>query len=255
MPSRRVTIRKATRKDLASVETWLRKEREETGGGFYCNLAVIANAFKREDLAVLAVNGEVLGFVADAPLGADIVEVRTDARGKGYGRKLAEWAINATYRRGNSVMQGECAPKSSAPFWEKMGFTIVHGRGSASGGIYAYKLLQRQFNLNGGPRVPFEIAFHTATRSWDKSTKPFREYVGDAELLNDKSLQLPERAICFAPEISNLADCVVRISVNGCELFENKVKRPEAKSLGVCMDRGGIYILDRIFPLKESPEL
>ena len=61
------------------------------------------------------------------------------------------------------------------------------------------------------------------------------------------SLQLPERAICFLPEITYFNDCVVRVAVNGTTLFEDKVKRPEASSIGVNRDVGGIYFLDKIY--------
>jgi hypothetical protein len=38
MPKTRVaiSIRSATKKDLAAVEKWLRAEHEQTGGGFFC---------------------------------------------------------------------------------------------------------------------------------------------------------------------------------------------------------------------------
>jgi GNAT superfamily N-acetyltransferase len=248
MPGPRISIRKATEKDLVALESWLRAEHEQTGEGFYCNWGVITEAFKRKDLAVLAAGGDVLGFVADAPGGADIVEVRPDMRGRGYGRRLAEWVIDGAFRRGNSVIAGECAPASSVPFWTRMGYEISSDRTGPSGGIYAYKLLERRFTLNAGPRFGFGIAFCPNARDWDKKTKPFREYTGEAEGLKDDSIQLPERAICFAPDIRNTADCVVCITVDGRTLFEDKVKRPEAKSLGVCSDPGGVYFLDKIFP-------
>ncbi len=72
-------------------------------------------------------------------------------------------------------------------------------------------------------------------------------YADEAQLLKDGSLQLPERAICFLPEIRDFVDCVVRVTVNGTTLFEDKVKRPEANSIGVSRDVGGIYFLDKIY--------
>jgi hypothetical protein len=41
---------------------------------------------------------------------------------------------------------------------------------------------------------------------------------------------------------------VVRIEVAGARLFEDKVKRPEAKRFGVEQDPGWIYFVDRIRP-------
>jgi GNAT superfamily N-acetyltransferase len=162
MPKNRaaIAIRNATKKDLAAVEKWLRAEHEKTGEGFFCNWSVIAGAFKRKDLFVLAADGDIAGFVVDAVKGPDIVEVCPEKRGMGYGRRLAEWAITSAVDRGNSVIEGKCAPESSAPFWEKMGFTVSQMRRGFDGGLYAYKVLERSVVLSKGPRVPFEIAFY-----------------------------------------------------------------------------------------------
>lgn len=249
MPKNRVAIaiRNATKKDLAAVEKWLRAEREQRGESFFCNWSIIANACKRKELIVLAADGDIVGFVVDAPSGPDIVAVRPDKRGMGYGRRLAEWAITSAIDRGNSVIEGECAPESSVPFWKKMGFTVSQNRRESRGGPYAYKVLERKIALSEGPRVPFEIAFYPEKRDWNKNIKPFRMYAGEAQLLKDGSLQLPERAICFLPEIRDFDDCVVRVAVNGTRQFENKVKHPEANYIGVHRDVGGIYFLDKIY--------
>src|ERR1039458_5601831 len=54
-----------------------------------------------------------------------------------YGRRLAEWAITSAIDRGNSVIEGECSPESSAPFWEKMGFIVSQKRRIFGGGLCA----------------------------------------------------------------------------------------------------------------------
>jgi GNAT superfamily N-acetyltransferase len=238
-------IRNATKRDLAAVQKWLRAEYELKGEGFFCNWSIIDRAFKRKDLFVLDVVGDVLGFVVDGTRGPDIVEVCPEKRGMGYGRYLAEWAINSAFKRGNSVFEGECAPASSVPFWEKLGLTVVRSRTGPGGGLYAYKILERKIGLGAGPRVPYEIAFYPPERDWKKDTEPFRTCAGEAQRLNDGSLQLPERAFCFDPQ-SESHDYVVRIAVNGADVYEDKVRRPKAESFGVCSDPGGIYFLERI---------
>jgi hypothetical protein len=238
-------IRNATKRDLAAVKKWLRAEYELKGEGFFCNWSIIDHAFKRKDLFVLDVVGDVLGFVVDGRRGPDIVEVCPEKRGMGYGRYLAEWAISSAFKRGNSVFEGECAPVSSVPFWEKLGLTVVRSRIGPGGGLYAYKILERKIALGAGPRVPYEIAFYPPGRDWKKDIEPFRTCSGEAQLLNDGSLQLPERAVCFDPQ-SESYDYVVRVAANGTDLYEDKIRRPKAESFGLCRDPGGIYFLERI---------
>jgi hypothetical protein len=145
------------------------------------------------------------------------------------------------------VLEGECAPETSVPFWEKLGFKANRNRRGPGGGIYAHKILERRFPLSDGARLPFEVGFYPPARDYIPDTQPFRTYAGEALLRENGSLQLPERAVCFTAEEPHLNDCVVRIVANAILLFEDKVKRPEAKSFGISQDAGYIYHLDRIF--------
>jgi hypothetical protein len=56
-------------------------------------------------------------------------------------------------------------------------------------------VLERKVALSKGLCVPFEIAFYPKERDWNENIEPFRMYADEAQLLNDGSLQVPERAI------------------------------------------------------------
>lgn len=235
------SIRQATAADLNAVKDWLRAEDENSETGFYCNWSIILRAYGRGDLIVLAANDDIVGFISDDASGAEILEIRVDARGNGYGRRLAEWMTTAAFGRGNSVLQIECSPETSKPFWKRMGFIVSQNN------RYAHKILERPFDLIDGPRKPFEVSFYPEARGYKPETQPFRIYTGEAVQLRDGSLQLPERAICFTADEHNFADCIVQIKIDGTLLFEDKVKRPEAECFGVRLDVGHIYYLDKIF--------
>ncbi len=196
-------IRKATKHDLATVRAWLRAESQETGQGFFCNWSIIERSFQREYLTVIADRGEVVGFLADGTNGPSILEVRSDARSKGYGRQLANRAIQAAFARGISVIEISCEPVTSVPFWESMGFEASQTLIGSDGGLYAHKVLQRRFTLADGPRATFEISFYPEARGCNPDTPPFRTYADEGLLLEYGSLQLPERAICFMVGIPN----------------------------------------------------
>lgn len=242
-------IRKATKDDLSVVNGWLRAEREETGGGFFCNWSIINRSFQCGRLNVLAVDGDVVGFVADAINGPAILEVRPDARSKGYGRQLAGAAITAAFARDISVLEIDCVSETSVLFWEKMGFTASRNQIGIGGGVYAHRVLRRSLPLADGPRAHFEIGFYPEERVDRLDAQPFRTYAGEGLLLEDGSLRLPERAICFRAEMVNRFDCVVKVAANGALLFADEVKSPKAKAFGVSRDAGGIYYIDKIFRL------
>ena len=237
-------MRPAAERDLASIETWLRLEREQTGEGFYCNWSIIEKGFGAGHLFVLGAQGDVLGFVLDAPYGPDILEVRPDARGAGRGRQLAQAAIATAFERGISVIEIDCAPDTSIPFWQKMGFTVVYGRAGNGGGVYAFKVLERQFKLAADAQTSFGISFYSESSWHGPSAKPFRSYAGAAAPLARGVLQLPERAICYTSDIRNLCDCVVCIVVEGRTVFEGRVKYAEA--FGAMRDAGDNYYLEQI---------
>jgi hypothetical protein len=187
----------------------------------------------------------LLGSSLWARRGPDILEVRPDKRGEQYGRLLAEWAIERCINDDLCVIQIGCAPETSVPFWEKMGFTVVFGRENAAG-IYAYRILPRTFEISSDLAIKFEISFYAPSRGWDASVQPFKTYSGEGGHLNRGCVQLPERAICFDPSIDTYFDCVIRIAVGGETVFEDKLKRDRAIEFGVKRDQGYVFFLDTI---------
>jgi GNAT superfamily N-acetyltransferase len=71
---------------------------------------------------VITNGSHVVGFVLLGGNGPDILEIRPSERGKGYGRRLAEWSIAECIKRGCDTVDVQCAPFSSRDFWMKFGF-------------------------------------------------------------------------------------------------------------------------------------
>jgi GNAT superfamily N-acetyltransferase len=129
-------IRKAEQADFAAVIEWLRAEYEANGSyeGFYCNQDQIVESFDEGNMYVVVEAGlGLVGFVTEGYAGPDIVEVHPDHRGKGYGRQIAEWIIARARRRDDLVIELECSPETSLPFWEAMGFVKFRGGSLFSG--------------------------------------------------------------------------------------------------------------------------
>ena len=254
----------ATEATLAEIEAWLKAEQaaheaaaailaerwasdvEIPERGFLCNWHLVRRSFSRDpnNVHVLVADGAAMGFVDEM----DILEVRPDQRGKGYGRRLAEFMLGRAFDQGYSVAEIEIAPESALPFWREMGFTADVTRQGGGGGIYAFKRFDRPYVLGNGPRVAYRVAFHPPDRDWDRATAPFQVFDGHGERLADGRVQLQERAYCFDETTATSLDCVVRLELAGECLFEDKVKRPAAQSFGLQVDPGDTYFLDFMTP-------
>jgi len=214
--------------------------------GFRCNWDSTKRRWQAGEsrVDILKVADEAIGFLA----GTDILEIRPDLRGAGYGRILAEFMQALAYDAGHSVLEIDIAPSSAEPFWKRMGFTLVEDRQGNGGGSYAYKIFHRAFPLSAGARVPYEVRFYTQDGRYAPEPKPFARYAGLGERLPDGTVQLPERAICFNPQDAGGNDYFVRIELDGRELHFEKVRRESSQQLGV--QRGGdyTYFIERIRP-------
>jgi GNAT superfamily N-acetyltransferase len=258
-----VEILPATEATMDAVEAWLQAEEDayqkaeaawERHGydgerqvrGFRCNW----NGTRRRwvdgttTVDVLMVDGEPVGFVD----GKDILEVRPDLRRHGYGRLLAQFMIDRFRDEDRSVLEIEIAPRSAEPFWRRMGFTVVPDRSGPGGGIYAYLLFDRPYRLSPTADAEVSIEFFTEEERYSDEPAPFASYVGLGERLADGSVQLARRAVCFDQDHEGHHDYFVRIRVDGREILFDKVKYPESRSLGVAMDAGYTYYVDRIMP-------
>lgn len=263
-----VEIVPATAALLAEIEIWLKAEDaayheasailanrwdpdvEIPARGFLCNWNLVQRSFARdpENVHVLLVDGAAVGFLDEM----DILEIRPDRRGQGWGRVLADFMVQRAFDRGYSVAEIEIAPETALPFWARMGFTPDSRRQGPGGGIYAFRRFERRRALGPGPRVPYRIAFHNNARDWDRQVEPFRVFEGHGERLADGAIQLPERAYAFDPDRDASDDWVVTVEVEGEAVYEDKVKRRSARAFGLERDPGGLCYFDRINPDAET---
>ena len=211
--------------------------------GFRCNWDNTKKLWREHSggIDILVVDGEAIGFQ-----GFSIFEIRPDLRGKGYGRILAEFMISRAFEDGWSLLEIGIAPDTAIPFWERMGFTLVPDRQDNGGGIFAYKILPRKFDLGGGGRVPFLVEFFTEEEKYGSDGRPFSTFSGFGERLADGGIQLPERAYCFQPLEDVGGNAFVRIEIDGRELHFDKLKRESSRVVGLECDPGYTYFLDRI---------
>ena len=239
-----VAVRRATSTDLLEIKRWLDEEGKGSSLGFHNNWNLIEAAHSKRRATVLTLHDYPIGFYTDGTFAPDIFEIHPAHRHEGLGTKLARHMLRA-WRRRASVLEIECAPTESLTFWQRFGFVEYD---KYARGTHAYLILERSHRLGMGPRSKFSVQFYKPNRDWDRTANAFRIYEGEAELRSDGSFLLPQRAICFHPEHSDgsRANCVMRVEIDGDLIFEDKVKRERAESLGVQLDTA--YYVDALRP-------
>jgi len=122
-----IQIKIASSNDLSFIESWLIEEKKKSSNdfkGFYCNWKVIKSSYEENNLFVLLLNTKAIGILSLDNFNPNILEIHPDYRGKGYGKRLAEWAVTNAFNNNVNILEIECEPQSSRFFWEKLGFQI-----------------------------------------------------------------------------------------------------------------------------------
>jgi GNAT superfamily N-acetyltransferase len=134
-----------TQQHLDDLEAWLRREQEETGEGFFCNWNIIQSCFDDNVLHCAVQSGVAVALsVWERSRGRaemHIVTVRPDLRRAGVGRRLVEHTMAELQRDGVVVVEGECKPTTSEPFWRRLGFEDPPRHPHGRGGIRLFRRL------------------------------------------------------------------------------------------------------------------
>lgn len=116
----------ATEAHLRGMLSWLRQEHRETGEGFYCNREIIIESQKQGKVWCAVAHSMVVGFVVQSRMtvgsSIDILEVKPQSRGQGFGKLLARGAIERLFHSGADFITVRCSPRDSEPFWKSLGF-------------------------------------------------------------------------------------------------------------------------------------
>lgn len=237
-----MSIRKSTDVDLAEVRHWLKAEHERDREGFWNNMNIIEGAHAKGCLFVLPdeMTDLPIGFIANGEDGPDILSVRTDRRGKGAGRRLAQHMVQRFMDQDEvCVIELQCAPETSIPFWRKMGFTHYRGQGEDR----AYRIVEKTWPVDpAAPAIEARIGFFPESVKWKPDTEPLLVATTKAARESEISIGLANRVVFHTGRRSGMNDTVVSIMVNGIELYRDKAKYQQARDLGVIADSYAYYL-------------
>lgn len=139
-----VEIRRATAADVPAIVAMLADDplgaaRESPGDPAYAAAFAEIDADPRQYLAVASAAGAVVGTLqltfipglsrrGSTRALIEAVRVRSDRRGDGLGRLLAEWAIETARSRGAALVQltTDTGRPEAHRFYERLGFVASH---------------------------------------------------------------------------------------------------------------------------------
>ncbi|WP_447927784.1 GNAT family N-acetyltransferase [Vreelandella sp. EE27] len=226
----RLSFRLATDFDVQRIYSWLLEHgRREVHGSFLCNWILTQRVHKDNQLFVATLADEPIAYIWED---FGIVEVREEFRNKGVGKRLVEYAMECAISSGRCAVSIECKPESSIPFWKKMGFEF-HNENKAS------CVFEKSFDMPvDGLPINVDIMFYPEQAKWIPETLPIKSFSPPAMLDNQGIIHLQHRV---GANVGN-DDAMIRICVDGENIYFDKARYPDAETVGVNYSSGAFYI-------------
>ncbi len=216
-------VMQATEDDLATILAWLKKEQDDEGFSFIVNEPAIRAFFDQGQLAVIRLDGDAVAFQAGR-YSPQITAVRPDLRGSGYGRRLFEWTLAQAEAHDVCILDIDCQPGTSVPFWRHMGFEMER-EGSELielTGSKAHRTLNRRLAMPIGAPTAVVVEFYDETARYEHG-EPLAALSAEAVRTPDGRIHLPERVIARGGA-GRGEDLHVRLVVDGVEVEFDRAK-------------------------------
>lgn len=228
------SLRAATDLDVEKIHYWLLdQDHREVHGSFLCNWNLTLKTYAENELLVATLNDEPVAYIWK---NFGILEVREEFRKKGIGKRLVEFAMDHARNKNRHAISIECTPETSIPFWKKMGFEF-YSRNMASIVFENYLRIPS----NGEP-ISVEINFYPEAAKWDSTILPIKSFSPPALRDGDGTIHLEYRAAAFINRAQYAGDAMVKICLDGKEIYFDKAKYCAAKDLGVTYNSGAFSI-------------
>lgn len=235
----------ATEADLETVLDWLKREYEEDCEGFWANRNIITDAQLDGELYILKDEGEPVALYVGNDDSMFILSVKKDCRGRGYGKELAEFAIQNVRSAGACVVEIKCEPITSIPFWKKMGFRLFAPHDSNCN--QAYLIFEKSYELSPeAKKEKVTVRMYPESALDNPETKYLKEWVLDTVREKNDQLSLEKRVVFYNPLNLVGRDLVGEILVDGKQLIKDKVKRDEMEEFGVQEAPCGTYFIESV---------
>lgn len=165
-----------------------------------------------------------------------VLEVHPAYRRMGIGRAIASELIERARDDAEPLLRIQCAPPSSQPFWESMGFEVDGMRY-----IIGRQIIRIPQEVHDGAAVSVTVEFHREDYLYGRSRPaPISVHRPTAYRGVDGKLHFDELVAQF--DLNDGRNLVVRIVVEGDEVFADKAKYDEARHYGVTHCKNGFKL-------------
>lgn len=236
-------IRLSTDQDLAAVHVWLIDEGSRgVYDNFLCNWTVVVDAHVRRMLLVCIdeMSGLPVAFQLGGLIRPGILQVREEFRGKGIGKSMVEHCMALATNDCQPLLEIECKPETSIPFWMRMGFQLTKRK---NGRNHAWRVVEKKLILpEQGKSADVVVRFFPESRDWSNDTPPYVSHLVVGKHDSSGVIHFYKRILFHEMEFLHEGDLFVEIEVDGKRVFHDKAKRDEAEELGLIRCRNGYYI-------------
>jgi GNAT superfamily N-acetyltransferase len=230
-------IRKATDDDLNRIHEWLvEQDHNKVDGTFLFNWAMTQKVQRKNQLFVALLEGKPIAYIWED---FGILEVCEEFRGRGVGRCLVGFALTQAQNQERYAINIQCAPVSSIPFWQKIGFELYSTDKASM--ILPKKLAQPK----GGELVKVEFSFYPEKAQWDSSIAEIKYFSANAKRDGNGIIHLSERIAAYCNREQYRGDAVIKICLDDEQIYFGKAKHKKAKQLGVIF-KSGAFAVEKI---------
>ncbi len=236
-----------------TIRDWLvQQENDGVEGSFLGNWESTLEAHHAGKMLVYVdlVSKEPVAYIWGMLIENGILDVRHDWRGRGIGSSIVKHCIALAYAADNPILFVQCSPRTSIPFWLKMGFSLV-SNGIPSTQCAVLRLPKQYLLPDEGERVEVLVEWFPKSLMWMDSAVATRT-CRIPGVHWEGMVDLAERVAEYCRVDGEQA--VLRVSVNGVLWYIGKAYYRRAEELGVQLtDAGNGYFFSCLYEPEKLP--
>jgi len=208
----------ASKRDLSVIRRWLNAEFQRDHVGFYHNFVstTCGPVWVCKQVGIPSVLGFLSGHLSTTPY-MNIMQVREKFKRKGIGRQLVSFFLHQAEQYDPLGIEIQCQPRSSIPFWKRMGFVEVQRLYQDTGMFHYRAWCFKTFSTLPDGAEKTEVRVKLSNFKGVPSATEFETVA--AKLNGEWHLQQH-----FVAHVSD-ADAYVEVFLSGRSVFKDKVKR------------------------------